>query len=153
MMPARGRRAPAPPRRDVLRATPSSDSRMKLVPVSNGEIADKISILRIKLDEIADPAKRANVEKEFRLLLPLLAEIGLAEDHPLYLDLLGVNRELWVIEDDIRDKERRKEFDERFVELARSVYFRNDRRAEIKRAINEATGSGLVEEKSYRPYA
>lgn len=125
---------------------------MRTIPVSNGEIADKISILQIKLQRMDDPAKLANVRKEHELLRPLLDDIGLGEDSALYRDLVAVNSELWTIEDDIREKERRGEFDAEFVRLARAVYVKNDRRAEVKKAINLATNSGLIEEKSYRPY-
>ena len=123
------------------------------VPVSWGEFVDKITILEIKAERIADAGKRANVETELRLLRERLGAV--AADPVivrLHAALRSVNEELWVIEDDIRDRERDGDFGPRFVELARAVYRTNDRRAELKREINDALGSGIVEEKSYRPY-
>jgi len=124
------------------------------VPVSPGELLDKISILEIKSERIADADKRANVHRELDLLTGLWHAAGLetAEVTKLRADLRALNESLWDIEDAIRDCERRGEFGDRFVELARSVYRTNDRRAAVKRAINEALGSGIVEEKSYAEY-
>ena len=124
---------------------------MMKIEVSNGEILDKLSIIEIKLEKITDPAKRRNLEKEYKILEAVAGEI-LPKDHRLYQALLEVNRRLWDIEDTIRELERRKDFGSSFIETARSVYHQNDRRAEIKREINEITGSGLIEEKSYKPY-
>ena len=125
-----------------------------LAPISAGELVDKITILRVKAERIGDPAKEANVLKELRLLEALAAEA--LPDTPalaaLTADLTTVNAALWDIEDGKRDCERRQDFGPEFVRLARAVYLENDRRAAIKRAINEATGSELVEEKSYQPY-
>ena len=123
------------------------------VPISAGELLDKITILRIKQRRITDPAKLANVRKELRALervwrTAVRQPVEDAEDQ-----LTQVNEALWNIEDHIRDEERRKQFGARFVELARQVYFTNDRRAEIKRAINLRLGSLLIEEKSYQAYA
>jgi hypothetical protein len=125
-----------------------------LAPISAGELIDKITILRVKAERIGDPAKEANVVRELRLLEGLAAEVlprtpALAD---LTAELTVVNAALWDIEDGKRDCERRQDFGPEFVRLARAVYIENDRRAAIKRAINEATGSDLVEEKSYRPY-
>jgi len=114
--------------------------------VSVGEVLDKITILQIKSERITDASKLANVRKELQQLT--LAARGYR--HPaLETDLRAVNATLWEIEDRLREKEKRQEFDAEFIELARAVYITNDRRAEIKRRINEITGSALVEEKSY----
>ena len=125
-----------------------------LVPVSFGELLDKIAILQIKSERMSDDAKLANVRNE---LSALDATWG---QHPaskqdiagLRADLKAVNERLWVIEDDIRDKEAAQAFDARFIDLARSVYFQNDERARIKKEINLALGSSYVEEKSYQDY-
>lgn len=123
------------------------------VPVAWGELVDKITILEIKSERIADPAKLANVATELRLLRERL---GTVEDDPAVADLHAalkrVNEALWEIEDDIRDRERDGDFGPKFIELARSVYRTNDRRAELKREINLALGSAILEEKSYKPY-
>ncbi|HEU0221325.1 MAG TPA: DUF6165 family protein [Paracoccaceae bacterium] len=125
-----------------------------LVPVAPGELLDKITILRIKLKHIADPAKLANVRTELALLEEVCARAlpALPELDRLTEALQAVNAALWDIEDAIRDRERAGDFGPRFVELARSVYRTNDRRAELKREINTLLGSRIVEEKSYRPY-
>lgn len=123
------------------------------VPVSWGELIDKITILEIKSERIEDAAKRANVDRELSLLRDRLAVAPPSEDvRRLTGELKAVNLELWVIEDDIRDCERATDFGDRFVALARAVYHTNDKRAALKRALNEALGSAIVEEKSYRPY-
>ncbi len=121
------------------------------IEVSNGEIIDKLTIVRIKLERIKDSAKVANIRKEYDELITIAPDIISSED-PLYKELYDVNCELWDIEDHIRDLERKKDFGDDFVETARSVYFRNDRRSEIKREINIKTSSGLTEEKSYEKY-
>jgi hypothetical protein len=128
------------------------------IEVSNGEILDKYTILEIKLQEIKDEAKLANVRKEYESLQPAINAIynsTLKQDVlvELHKDLLNVNKTLWNIEDQIRDCERDKNFGEEFIELARSVYYTNDDRAEVKKNINMLTGSSLVEEKSYQQYA
>jgi hypothetical protein len=125
-----------------------------LVPVSFGELLDKIAILQIKSERMRDAAKLANVRKE----LGALEQTWMA--HPaaghdivkLRAELKAVNERLWVIEDDIRLKEKAQAFDAEFVRLARAVYFENDERARIKREINLALGSAYVEEKSYEDY-
>ena len=125
-----------------------------LVPVSFGELLDKIAILQIKSERMVDPAKLANVRNE----LSALERTWMG--HPaaggdiarLRADLKSVNERLWVIEDDIRLKEKAQAFDAEFIELARSVYFENDQRARIKKDINLALGSAYVEEKSYADY-
>jgi hypothetical protein len=121
------------------------------IEVSNGEIIDKLTILQIKLERISDEAKLKNLRKEYDELVQLTSSI-LSTDDPLYKALYDVNCELWDIEDRIRDLERKKDFGKEFVSTARSVYFRNDKRAEIKREINIRTSSGLIEEKSYERY-
>ncbi len=124
------------------------------VPVSYGELLDKISILEIKSERMHDPVKLANVERELRALeRSWAAHPAAAQDvSDLRRELKAVNERLWVIEDDIRVKEKSREFDAAFIELARSVYFQNDDRARIKRDINLALGSAYVEEKSYEDY-
>ena len=124
------------------------------VPVSVGEVLDKITILQIKLAHISEAAKRANIQNELDALLPLVAGDAFTTDQmqPLIAELKSVNEALWDIEDDIREKEAAKSFDAEFIRLARAVYITNDKRAEIKKQINLATGSALVEEKSYESY-
>jgi hypothetical protein len=122
-----------------------------LAPISVGELLDKISILEIKAEAIDDPAKQANVLRELDALDAVrLREVAVAPElEVLNAELRAVNRILWRIEDDIRAVERAGLFDERFIELARGVYRHNDRRAVLKRRINDLTGSEIVEEKSY----
>lgn len=128
------------------------------IEVSNGEILDKFTILEIKLQEIKDSAKLANVSKEYESLKPTIESIyNSVQDEVsltvLYRDLLNVNKTLWNIEDLIRDCERENNFGQDFIELARSVYYTNDDRAAVKKKINTLTGSSLTEEKSYQDYA
>ena len=123
------------------------------IEVSHGEIVDKLTILQIKKENIIDPIKLDNIVKEYDYLLSIVEnDLGISTESPEYLKLLSINNELWVIEDDIRDKERVKEFDEDFISLARSVYYTNDVRAKIKKEINLKYSSGFVEEKSYQSY-
>lgn len=125
-----------------------------LVPVSFGELLDKIAILQIKSERMRDAAKLANVRKELDALDATWASHP-ASQHDiaqLRAALKAVNERLWVIEDDIRLKEKAQAFDAEFVRLARAVYFENDERARIKREINLALGSAYVEEKSYEDY-
>src|SRR5713101_3883954 len=124
------------------------------VPISPGELLDKITILRIKSQRMSDPAKVSNVRLELRALeetwnASAYAKINLEADISA---LLRVNERLWVIEDDIRDKERAQLFDAEFIRLARDVYVENDERAAIKRRINTTLGSSIIEEKSYSDY-
>lgn len=124
-------------------------------PVSPGELIDKITILEIKRERIEDAAKVANVEVELNLLESLWAESAYAGVELVTekrAELKKINEELWVIEDDLRIKESKAEFDQEFIQLARSVYFTNDRRAAVKKEINVGVGSSLVEEKSYQDY-
>ncbi len=124
------------------------------VDLAYGELLDKMTILQIKSERITDENKLSNVNKELDLLndlwkLDKKSSVDIASE---FTALKEINEKIWDIEDDIRDKERVKEFDEKFIELARSVYFSNDKRAEIKRAINLKLGSDLIEEKSYSDY-
>jgi len=125
-----------------------------LVPISPGELLDKITILRIKSARMTDATKLANVRAELEELEKTWRDaVGAAAD--LSDDeraLQAVNERLWVIEDDIRDKELAQAFDTRFIELARSVYIENDERAAIKKRVNVKLGSRIIEEKSYKPY-
>lgn len=119
---------------------------------------DKYSILEIKLENIADEEKRSNVLREYTELTPCIDQIYAENEHngaqleALYTDLLNVNKTLWNIEDQIRECEREENFGSDFIELARSVYYTNDDRADVKKQINTLTGSMLVEEKSYEDY-
>lgn len=124
------------------------------VPISPGELLDKISILEIKSERINDPHKRANVERELDLLTGIWhAEAAeTAEVTARRAELKSLNEKLWKIEDEIRDCEREGDFGPRFIELARSVYKTNDQRAAVKRRTNEALGSTILEEKSYTEY-
>jgi Family of unknown function (DUF6165) len=125
-----------------------------LVPISPGELLDKITILRIKVGRILEAGKLANVKLELSLLERVWQEAGCA-GQDVALDeraLLNVNERLWDIEDRIRDKEARQTFDRDFIELARAVYLCNDERAAIKKRINLQLGSRLIEEKSYKQY-
>ncbi len=124
------------------------------VPISPGELIDKITILQIKSERIMDAAKLANIRTELALLEVTWRDSG----HTTQLiatewaALKRINEKLWVIEDDIRDLERARTFDARFIELARAVYVTNDERAQVKRGINSKLGSRIIEEKSYAPY-
>lgn len=124
------------------------------VPVSVGEVVDKVTILEIKSDRISDQGKLRNIATELDALRPLVSGGVFDTDEVTALTdaLRAVNGELWDIEDDIRAEEAAGRFGERFIELARAVYVTNDRRAELKKKINLATGSELVEEKSYEDY-
>ncbi len=129
------------------------------IEVSNGEIMDKLTILAIKLQQIKDAAKLKNVQTEYDVLAPIVHGMydALEEDDKgklqlLHKNLQDINQTLWNIEDQIRIHESKKDFEDDFVELARSVYFTNDERADFKKQINELTGSLLVEEKSYEDY-
>lgn len=125
-----------------------------LVPVSNGELMDKYSILLIKKENITDTLKIKKVEDEIKYLInyinTLNEKYNLAE---LFSKLLDINKKLWTIEDDIRIKEKNQDFDDEFIQLARLVYFTNDERASVKNEINVKTESNIFEVKSYEKYA
>jgi hypothetical protein len=126
-----------------------------LVPISPGELIDKITILEIKSARMSDAAKLHNVRTELALLNGTWSASDYsrkADISPEWSALRDVNGRLWDIEDEIRDQERAGQFDARFIELARAVYVTNDERAAIKRRINDKLGSVLVEEKSYKEY-
>jgi hypothetical protein len=134
--------------------TQSQDARPVLIEVGPGELIDKITILRIKSERMSDAGKLANVRHELDVLEKARAE-NLADGadlRRLEADLKAVNEALWVIEDDIRQCEADKDFGPAFIELARSVYKQNDRRAALKKEINLLTGSSIVEEKSYTEF-
>lgn len=123
------------------------------VPISPGELLDKITILEIKSENIEDKEKLANVETELKLLSQIWENTNPDSDlEALKQELKDNNKALWDIEDKIRIKESNKEFDHVFVELARSVYIQNDKRADTKKKINLKLGSMIVEEKSYADY-
>jgi len=124
------------------------------VPVSPGEVLDKITILEIKSERMMDPEKLDNVRTELALLQETWKRT--VKEDPVIADLhkqlKRINEALWEIEDDIRDKERAKAFDQEFIELARNVYFTNDRRSKVKKELNLHLGSNIIEEKSYQDY-
>ena len=126
-----------------------------LVPISPGELLDKITILEIKSERIDNRQKVANVRHELELLSKVWSD-SVAEDKviaDLHQQLKIINEELWEIEDDIRDEERQNRFGERFIELARAVYVTNDKRAQAKKDVNLHLSSKITEEKSYRKYS
>ena len=125
-----------------------------LVAVSPGEVLDKITILEIKSEQMDDPAKLANVRHELELLNRTWSRSVVDDDITRRLrgELKEVNQALWRIEDEIRAKERNQCFDAEFIELARSVYFTNDRRSRVKKELNLHLGSQILEEKSYQDY-
>ena len=125
---------------------------MITIAVGLGELVDKTTILAIKMEKINDPAKLAHIEREYQLLAGSLAATGITPGHEHFQALKTINLKLWEIEDGIRRKEARKEFDEVFIQLARQVYITNDQRSALKRAINLEFGSDLVEEKEYAAY-
>lgn len=121
------------------------------IQVSVGEIVDKLSILQIKTSLINDGEKLKNVKNEYDYLYDIVFNEMKIEQSDFF-DMVSINQKLWKIEDDIRNKERAKNFDSEFVELARAVYVTNDKRAEVKKGINFKYGSEFVEEKSYSDY-
>jgi ppGpp synthetase/RelA/SpoT-type nucleotidyltranferase len=124
------------------------------VPISWGELFDKITILQIKLENLTSKNALENVEQELKKLQSILTQNGPKTMETIRLEgeLRQINQQLWGIEDKIRDKERANSFDDEFIQLARSVYITNDERSRIKRKINDLLGSELVEEKSYAEY-
>ena len=125
-----------------------------LIPISPGELLDKITILQIKSERISDPVKVANVQAELEMLHQVWNDTVAIDDTitALTVELKSINEALWVIEDDIRDEERNKRFGEHFIELARAVYVTNDQRAAAKKKVNLHLNSAIVEEKSYQDY-
>lgn len=125
-----------------------------LTPISPGELLDKLTILQIKSENINDSAKLANINME-RAALQSVADANIPRTEAiqsLHAALLDANKQLWAIEDDIRDCERAGDFGDTFVQLARAVYVTNDKRADLKKQINLVMGSKLIEEKSYAEY-
>ena len=124
------------------------------IQASVGEVVDKVSILNIKVEKLTNPDALENVSLELGFLKRALKDSGMEEalSHSLFQQLAAVNAKLWLVEDELREFESTKTFDAEFIELARSVYQLNDRRATIKREINLTFGSKLMEEKSYKEY-
>lgn len=125
------------------------------IPISTGELLDKLSILEIKKDKVKDSAKLKNINHEYDLLINLSKNLKDKDEksfNSLYEEILKVNKKLWDIEDKIRILESEKKFDEEFISVARSVYFINDDRFELKKKINETFGSDVAEEKEYIEY-
>lgn len=127
------------------------DSNITRIEVSVGEIVDKLSILQIKTGMITDEEKLSNITKEYDYLYDVVFNQMRIEQSDFF-DLVSVNQRLWKIEDEIRNKEYNKEFDQEFIELARSVYITNDERSEYKKRINIKYDSNFIEEKSYKKY-
>ena len=125
-----------------------------IVPISWGELFDKMTILEIKTENLQEKNALKNVKTEYDQLNKIYINNFLEDEiaRRLFKDLKKINQKLWDIEDKIRDKERSKNFDKNFIELARNVYFTNDERAKIKRNINKTYGSEIIEEKSYYKY-
>ena len=125
-----------------------------VIPISPGELIDKITILEIKRESILDKEKLSNINLEYKVLLETLENkiIASNEIDSLRIKLKTINKKLWDIEDQLRDLERSKTFNEDFIKLARSVYFTNDERSEVKKSINKLLNSEIVEEKSYSKY-
>lgn len=124
------------------------------IRISPGEVLDRLTILEIKSERMTDSDKLANVRLELKELAAVVAKtIPVRDDiKALHMEIKAINAKLWEIEDDIRDCERGDDFSGKFVALARAVYVTNDERSRVKRCINEALGSDLIEEKSYKPY-
>ena len=124
------------------------------VPVSSGELIDKISILKIKKNKITNKSKLRNIKKEL-FLLNKIYKNNFKKNKKLLLyekKLININKKLWDIEDKIRLLESKRNFNQEFIKLARAVYINNDERSQIKKKINQLTGSNLIEEKSYKSY-
>ena len=132
---------------------------MITIPVSFGELIDKITILELKLQYIKESSKISNIKRELSLLNEschtYCQQHSTSIKHQIYpvrCNLTEINRQIWAIEDDIRKKEKLKEFDEKFIQLARSIYINNDKRAQLKRQLNKIVKSEVQEEKSYEKY-
>lgn len=122
------------------------------IHISVGELVDKVTILAIKLNKITDNLKLENIKYEYDKLKNSMNKAGIHTENQYYIQLLDINNKLWDIEDKIRIKESKKEFDDDFIQLARSIYFVNDKRSEIKKTINLEFGSDIIEEKEYVNY-
>lgn len=123
------------------------------IEISNGELIDKVIILEIKFQKIQNQSQIENIDRELKYLHAECSDLLLIEGMKnLYSELVDINNKLWLIEDSIRQKEKQKLFDQEFIELARQVYFTNDRRAQIKKQINVTTKSNFIEEKFYETY-
>ena len=132
---------------------------MITIPVSFGELVDKVTILELKLQYIKESSKISNIKRELLLLNEschtYCQQHSTSIKHQIYpvrCNLTEINKQIWTIEDDIRKKEKLKEFDEKFIQLARSIYINNDKRAKLKRQLNEIVNSEVQEEKSYEKY-
>ena len=124
------------------------------IPISHGELVDKVTILKIKSERIKDEKKLRSVRNELSKLKPLMIQsIKVDENHALFKKIYSINSKLWDVEDKLRVKEKNRIFDSEFTELARQVYYTNDERAAVKKEIDLATGSEITEEKSYEKYA
>lgn len=141
-----------PRKKDIEPTSTTGGDEPVLVPVAIGELVDKITILEIKAERITEPAKLRNIHRELAQLLAVRDRQGAPSPalDILTRELKKTNEALWAIENDIREYENRREFGAPFIELARAVYRNNDRRAALKRKINELSGSAIIEEKSYR---
>ena len=122
------------------------------VPISNGELLDKITILQIKREKIKDAEKQKHIIRELEELTILMKTLPMNEIDILFAELKKINTQLWEVEDALRDKERTATFDNEFIQLARKVYFTNDKRSQVKLKINKISKSELVEVKSYEKY-
>ena len=122
------------------------------VPISNGELLDKITILQIKKEKIKDEEKHIHIIRELQELTILMKTLPMNEIGNLFKELKEINTQLWDVEDALRDKERNKVFDDDFIQLARKVYFTNDKRSQVKLDINKISKSELIEVKSYEKY-
>jgi hypothetical protein len=122
------------------------------IEISTGELVDKVSILSIKNKKVINKDKLKNITKEYNIILRSMQQAGIYVTSKEYKALETINLKLWDIEDRIRAKEAKKEFDDEFIQLARSIYFTNDERSKIKKEINLKYGSGIIEEKEYMEY-
>lgn len=122
------------------------------IPVSAGELLDKITILQLKVEKILDPLNQAKAKNELQQLLDVCTDSAITPNGEFFAELQGINRQLWEVEDNIRAYEQRQDFGPGFIALARSVYHLNDRRFELKRSLNKVWQSAIEEVKSYKKY-
>lgn len=122
------------------------------IHISIGELVDKVTILTIKLNRITDKLKLKNIKNEYNKLIITMNIAGIQTSNRYFIKLLEINTQLWEIEDRIRLKENKQQFDDEFIQLARSIYFINDKRSEVKKEINLKYGSDIIEEKEYVHY-